>query len=52
MSPFTTAATWVKRRTTLRLGLSARRGLWGYVFLGPALLILLIFKIVPMAQAA
>jgi multiple sugar transport system permease protein len=52
MSPFTTAATWLKRRTTLRLGLSARRGLWGYVFLGPALLILLIFKIVPMAQAA
>lgn len=44
------AGTESKRR--FRLGLAARRGLWGYFFLIPSVGILLVFRIIPMFQAA
>jgi multiple sugar transport system permease protein len=40
------------QRRFFRLGLSARKGLWGYIFLIPAVSILLVFRIIPMLQAA
>ncbi len=39
-------------RPRWRLGLGARRAAWGYVFLAPTLLVLVIFRFIPMLQAA
>jgi len=40
------------KRKKRHLGLAAKRGLWGYVFLIPTVGILLVFRIVPMFEAA
>jgi len=52
MSLFSTIITSIKQRSRFRLGLSARQGIWGYLFLVPAVAILLIFRVIPMGEAA
>jgi ABC-type sugar transport system permease subunit len=48
----TSASADAESKRKYRLGLAARRGLWGYFFLIPSVGILLIFRIIPMFQAA
>ena len=52
MSFLATVVTGIKRRPRPRLGLKAKHSMWGYLFLVPAVAILLIFRIIPMIEAA
>lgn len=51
MTTVTNASTPAEKKRP-RLSLSTRQGLWGYVFLLPTIAILLVFRIIPMLQAA
>lgn len=52
MSFLSTMVTEIKRKPKLHFGLKARYSFWGYLFLIPTLVILLIFRIIPMIEAA
>jgi multiple sugar transport system permease protein len=52
MSSLANMVTEIKERQRTRLGLRTRYSIWGYLFLIPTLAILLIFRIIPMIEAA